>query len=81
MNQRTRNIVRALLDGLTGAGLFRRLRYPGAPTHMIDPRSVEEILACDGLGEKLTHKLREYEEQKRHRNPSAKDGKQTGGQA
>jgi hypothetical protein len=39
----TRIFIRAFLDGFTGAGLFRRLDYPGAPTHLIDPRSVEEI--------------------------------------
>jgi hypothetical protein len=52
---------RALLDGFTGAGLFRRLTYPGAPTHMIDPRSVEEILQSGELGEKLSRLLREHE--------------------
>jgi hypothetical protein len=81
MKERTRNIIRAMLDGFTGAGLFRRLRRPGAPTHMIDPRSVEEILASGELGKKLTNKLREYEEQKSHMNPRAKNGEQTSGQA
>jgi hypothetical protein len=45
MSQQTRNIVIALLHGLTGAGLFRRLNYPGAPENAFDPRSLEEILA------------------------------------
>ncbi len=37
----------AFLDGLTGAGLLGKLRWPGAPTHMIDPieHSDEEIAA------------------------------------
>ncbi len=33
-----------LLDGLTGAGLFRRLRYLGAPVYAVDPRSAAQIL-------------------------------------
>lgn len=43
MDQRKANLIRALLHGLTGAGLFHRLDYPGAPTHFVDPRSIEEI--------------------------------------
>jgi len=37
----------AFLDGLTGAGLFAKLRWPGAPTHLFDPveHSDEEIAA------------------------------------
>jgi hypothetical protein len=35
----------AFLDGATGAGLFGRLRWPGAPTELIDSRSVEEFVA------------------------------------
>ncbi len=35
----------AMLDGLSGAGLFGRLRRPGAPTHLVDPRSLEELKA------------------------------------
>jgi hypothetical protein len=45
MRQQTRNIIRSFLYGLTGAGLFRRLDYPGAPKYFIDPRPVKEILA------------------------------------
>ena len=45
MKQQTANIVRAFLQGMTGAGLFRRLDYPGAPTEFVDSRSVEEICA------------------------------------
>ena len=44
MTRRSINVIEALLDGLTGAGLFRRLRYPGAPMYAIDPRSPREIL-------------------------------------
>lgn len=43
MNQQTANIVRAFLQGFTGAGLFRKLDYPGAPTEFIDSRPLEEI--------------------------------------
>jgi hypothetical protein len=35
----------AFLDGATGAGLFGKLRWPGAPTELIDSRSVEEFVA------------------------------------
>jgi hypothetical protein len=37
----------AFLDGLTGAGLIGKLRWPGAPTHLFDPveHSDEEIAA------------------------------------
>jgi hypothetical protein len=46
MNQEKANMVRALLQGLTGAGLFRRLDYPGAPTEFIDSRPLDEVLNC-----------------------------------
>jgi hypothetical protein len=39
------NYIEAFLDGVTGAGLFGKLRWPGAPTELIDSRSVEEFLA------------------------------------
>jgi hypothetical protein len=58
----TRNFIIALLHGMTGAGLFRRLRYPGEPKYFVDPRTPEEILASPGLGEKLTRSLNEYEQ-------------------
>jgi hypothetical protein len=45
MNQQRTNLIRALLHGLTGAGLFRRLDYPGASEFFVDPRPVEEIVA------------------------------------
>ncbi|WP_158791710.1 hypothetical protein [Granulicella sp. L60] len=34
----------AFLMGLTGAGLFTRLRRPGAATEFIDSRTVDEYL-------------------------------------
>jgi hypothetical protein len=45
MKQQTANIVRAFLQGFTGAGLFRRLDYPGAPVEFVDSRSLDEIRA------------------------------------
>ena len=51
MKQQTVNIVRALLHGFTGAGLFRRLNYPGAPTAFVDSRSIDEIIASGELDE------------------------------
>jgi hypothetical protein len=67
VREQTRNIIRAMLHGMTGAGLFRRLDYPGAPTHLVDPRPIEEILASGVLGRELTqllkgHEGREYRE-------------------
>ncbi len=35
--------VDAFLDGFTGAGLFGRLRRPGAPTEFVDSRTLKEI--------------------------------------
>jgi lipopolysaccharide/colanic/teichoic acid biosynthesis glycosyltransferase len=37
----------AFMDGFTGAGLFGRLRRPGAPTEFVDSRSLEEFIGCD----------------------------------
>jgi hypothetical protein len=45
MTRQTINVITALLDGLTMAGLFGRLNYPGAPRFAVDPRSPDEILA------------------------------------
>ena len=39
--------LEAFLDGATGGGLSGKLRRPGAPTELIDSRTVEEFL---GLG-------------------------------
>jgi hypothetical protein len=36
--------LEAFLDGATGAGLFGKLRRPGAPTELIDSRTVEGFL-------------------------------------
>jgi hypothetical protein len=47
MNQQSRNILLAFLQGLTGAGLFRRLDYPGAPNEFVDSRSLEQIKASE----------------------------------
>jgi hypothetical protein len=40
------HIFQAFLHGFTGAGLFRRLDYPGAPAEFIDSRSVQELVAA-----------------------------------
>jgi hypothetical protein len=54
MTRRTLNVIRAFLHGFSGAGLFRRLRYPGAPVYAVDPRSVEQLLAdMPGLSDQL----------------------------
>jgi hypothetical protein len=45
MKQQTANVVRAFLQGMTGAGLFRKLDYPGAPVEFVDSRPLEEIHA------------------------------------
>ena len=43
MADRSNIFFKAFLDGFTGAGLFRRLRLPGAPTELIDSRGVAAI--------------------------------------
>jgi hypothetical protein len=45
----------AFLHGLTGAGLFHRLDYPGAPTEFIDSRSYEEF--AESLRERRSESL------------------------
>jgi hypothetical protein len=45
MTRQTVNFVRAILDALTGAGLFRRLSYPGAPRYAVDPRPLYQIMS------------------------------------
>jgi hypothetical protein len=37
--------LEAMIQGFTGAGLFGRLRRPGAPTEFIDSRTPEEYIA------------------------------------
>jgi hypothetical protein len=39
--------LEAFLDGCTCAGLFGKLHRPGAPTELIDSRTVEEFLASE----------------------------------
>jgi hypothetical protein len=46
MKKNSANLVRAFLYGVTGAGLFRRLDYPGAPKEFVDSRPLNEIHAC-----------------------------------
>lgn len=45
MARQRRDLLRAFLQGFTGAGLFRKLDYPGAPTEFVDSRPVEQIMA------------------------------------
>jgi len=45
MNRNGRIFLRAFLQGFTGAGLFRKLEYPGAPSEFVDSRSSKEALA------------------------------------
>jgi hypothetical protein len=48
----------AFMQGVTGAGLFGKLRRPGAPTEFIDSRTVEEFIASGDLERILSrHKL------------------------
>jgi hypothetical protein len=46
-------LFEAFLDGITCAGLFGKLRRPGAPTEIVDSRSVEEYLASGEFEETL----------------------------
>jgi hypothetical protein len=43
------NAFIAFLQGFTGAGLFGKLRRPGAPTEFIDSRGLEEYLESGEL--------------------------------
>jgi hypothetical protein len=63
VTDQTRNMIRAFLHGITGAGLFRRLTYPGAPTHFVDPRPVEVIVAS-GEFDELLRKVQERKGQR-----------------
>jgi hypothetical protein len=44
----------AFMDGVTCAGLFDKLRRAGAPTEIIDSRTVEEYLASGEFEETLS---------------------------
>jgi hypothetical protein len=41
------------MGGVTGAGLFGKLRRPGAPTEFMDSRTVEDYLASGEFEETL----------------------------
>jgi hypothetical protein len=49
----TSNGFISFMMGFTGAGLFRRVRRPGAPTEFIDSRTVEEYMASGEFEETL----------------------------
>jgi hypothetical protein len=51
MRRRSRFNFEAFLDGLTGAGLFAKLRWPGAPKYFVDPaeHSMGEIAGAAAL--------------------------------
>jgi hypothetical protein len=49
----TRNNFIAFMGGVTGAGLFGKLRRPGAPTEFMDSRTVEDYLASGEFEETL----------------------------
>jgi hypothetical protein len=53
-----RNNFIAFMGGVTGAGLFGKLRRPGAPTEFIDSRTVEDYLAGGEFEETLQLWLR-----------------------
>ena len=40
-------LLDAFLDGVTGAGLFAKLNWPGAPTELIDSRTPDEFHAAE----------------------------------
>jgi hypothetical protein len=58
--------LEAFLDGVTGAGLFGKLRRPGAPTELIDSGTVEEYLAGGEFEETLS-RLAQFNERQRNR--------------
>jgi len=65
-------ILRAMLDGITGAGLFRRLDYPGAPKEFVDSRPPREVVQQGVMfSDEITKRVREVtsrrpEENKAH---------------
>lgn len=44
MEQQTRNFIRAFLQGLTGAGLFRKLDWPHAPSSDSSSTESQDVL-------------------------------------
>ena len=56
MKQQTANVVRAFLQGFTGAGRFRRLDFQGAPVEFVDSRPLDEVRASGEIAQTPTHK-------------------------
>lgn len=52
-------MIDAFFDGLTGAGLFGRLRRPSAPTEYVDSRSLADMKR-GGEFEAIGSRLRRY---------------------
>jgi hypothetical protein len=44
MKEQTRNFIRAMLDGMTGVGLFRKLRIPGQADQYMGTQTAEEFI-------------------------------------
>lgn len=64
----------AFLDNLGGAALFGKLRWPGAPTEMIDSRTPEEYLASgefDETVEKYESAVQAWKRNRAVRQPAA----------
>jgi hypothetical protein len=60
----------AFMQGITGAGLFTRLRRPGAPTGFIDSRTAEEYLESGEFEETLVqYRLNVLPKDSRHSGP------------
>ena len=58
------------MQGITGAGLFTRLRRPGAPTEFIDSRTVEEYFESGEFEDTLVkHRLNVLPKDNRHSDP------------
>ena len=53
MSRNTAIFWDAFFDGISGAGLFGKLRRPGAPTCLVDTRSVAELQASGEFDEML----------------------------
>ncbi len=45
MTSQATNFFRAMLQGITGAGLFRTLRYPGETDEFIGTETTEEVVS------------------------------------
>jgi hypothetical protein len=64
----------AFLDGVTAAGLFRKLNWPGARTELIDSRTPEQFNAKEAAISLESQSLRYVRPDSRHVSPTSQIG-------